>query len=144
MNLPLPLKILNCLCVVLFALFACLQANDIDPDKYYNPSSLDAALWLAFYATTALLFGVALFRSFPRWLLIVAALACLLELGRTGWGLWENIFGEQDFTMLGTSMSGDDPRVELTREFFGALIALSGVGLLWWELRKYSRAATQS
>ena len=144
MNLPLPLKILNCLCVVIFALFAWLQGNDIDPDKYYNPSSLDAALWLAFYALTALLFGIALFRSFPRWLLIVAALACLLELGRTGWGLWENLFGEHDFTMLGTSMSGDDPRVELTREFFGALIALSGVGVLWWELRKYSRATTLS
>jgi hypothetical protein len=41
-------------------------------------------------------------------------------------------------------MSGDDPRVELTREFFGALIALSGVGVLWWELRKYSRAAALS
>jgi hypothetical protein len=35
-------------------------------------------------------------------------------------------------------MSAEDPRVELTREFFGAVIALLGVGIL---LRRERRRA---
>lgn len=144
MNLPIPLKILNVVCVLLFALAAFAQANDIDPEVYYHASSLDAALWLAFYALIAVLFGWALFKPFPKWLLVIAAIACVIEMLRSGPGLWENLFGDQDFTMMGHSMSGNDPRVELSREFFGALIALIGVGVLWWELRRYSRKAAQN
>ena len=64
--------------------------------------------------------------------------------GRTVPGLWENLFGERPFTMTQTSMSSSDPRVELTREFFGALIALGALAFLWWEQRRWSapRAAS--
>jgi len=142
MKAPLHLKILNVAGFLLFALAAWLQRNDIDPEVYYHPSSLDAALWLLFYALIAGLFLVILFKPFPRWLLLVAGLACLIELGRTAPGLWENLFGERSFTMMQQSMSGDDPRVELSREFFGALLALAAVGLLWWERgRFYDRKA---
>jgi len=46
-------------------------------------------------------------------------------------GLWDNLFGDQPATMAKESMSAADPRVELTREFFGALIALLGVLYQW-------------
>ena len=35
-------------------------------------------------------------------------------------------------------MSGTDPRVELTREFFGAVIALVGITFQWWQNKKLS------
>jgi hypothetical protein len=37
------------------------------------------------------------------------------------------------------SMSAADPRVELTREFFGALIALAGVGFLAWREKSFNK-----
>jgi len=142
MNLPLPFCIFNGLAVLLFAAFAFFQYNDIDPAVYHQASSVDAALWLGFYALVSLLFALSLFhKASPRWMLLVGALACLVEMGRTGWGLWANIFGKEEFTMMQVSMSATDPRVELSREFFGALIALAGVILLWWQGRKYGSAA---
>jgi glucan phosphoethanolaminetransferase (alkaline phosphatase superfamily) len=139
MNLPLPLRVLNTLGILLFAAASWLQANDIDPQVYYHASSLDAALWLLFYALIAILFGVALCKPIPVWILLAAALACLVELLRTGPGLWTNLFGGQSFTMVQKSMSAADPRVELTREFFGALLALAAGGVLWWERVKFAR-----
>ena len=144
MNLPFSLKTLNVLACLLFTVFSCVQYNDIDPDTYYHPSSLDAALWLGFYALIAVLFVGILFVRVPNGIFLLTALACLIELGRTAPGLWENLFGEKDFTMMATSMSGSDPRVELSREFFGALIALAAVGLLWWERSKFARPPASS
>ena len=154
MNLPLPFRIFNGLAVALFAAFAFFQCNDIpqDGDKtgdhhstYFEPSVLDAALWVGFYAFVAVLFALSLSgRIIPRWVLLAGALACFVQMGRTDWGLWDNLFGEKEFTMMGTSMSSADPRVELSREFFGALLALAAVTLLWWERRKFAATAASS
>ena len=151
MNLPLPFRIFNGIAVLLFAAFAFFQCNDIpqdgdktgnQPSPYFEPSVLDAALWAGFYAFVAVLFALALSgRIIPRWVLLAGALACFVQMVRTEWGLWDNLFGEKEFTMMGTSMDSADPRVELSREFFGALIALGGVILLWWQGRKYGSAA---
>lgn len=115
----------------MFFAFAWLQANDLDPAIYDKPSALDAALWLAFYAVVGVLFVLSLFRRVPMWVLLLAAIACVAEMAATGPGLYENVFGAKDFTMTQASMSADDPRVELSREFFGAMIALAGVVILW-------------
>ncbi len=132
-----PLLILvNSALAILFGLFAWLQRNDIDPVIYYHPSVIDATLWFLFYLLIAVLFAVILFRPLPRWILILAALACLVEMVRTGPGLYDNLFGGESFTMTQTSMSAEEPRVELSREFFGAVIALAGVGLLAWQNRR--------
>ena len=120
----------------MFFAFAWLQKNDLDPAIYDNPSALDAALWLAFYAVVGALFVLSLFRRVPIWLLLLVAIACLVEMATTGPGLYENVFGDKDFTMTQASMSAEDPRVELTREFFGALIALAGVAILWRREKK--------
>lgn len=126
-----PITVVHIVLALLFGLFAWYQRNDIDPEIYYKPSGLDATLWFVFYALIAVLFVVALFRAIPRWLLAVAIVACVAEMVTTGPGLYQNVFGKEDFTMTQVSMSAEDPRVELSREFFGALIALAGVALLF-------------
>jgi len=136
MRVKTPLLVLNFILAAIFGLFAWMQRNDIDPAIYDHPSVIDAALWLAFYLLIAILFVVVGFRTIPRWLLVIAALACFVEFVRTGPGLYENVFGEKEFTMTQMSMSAEDPRVELSREFFGAVIALAGVGLIAWENRR--------
>ena len=123
--------VVHALLAAMFFLFAWLQQNDLDPAIYDKPSALDAALWLAFYAVIGALFVASLFRRIPVWMLLLAAVACIAEMAATGPGLYENVFGGKDFTMTQASMSSEDPRVELTREFFGALIALAGVAILW-------------
>jgi hypothetical protein len=131
-----PIIALNLVLALLFTVFAWYQRNDIDPAIYYHPSVIDAALWFLFYLLIAVLLVVILYRPLPRWLLVVAVLACLIEMGRTGPGLYDNLFGGDSFNMTQVSMSAADPRVELSREFFGALIALAGTGLLIFQNRK--------
>lgn len=128
--------VLHLALAAMFALFAWLQRNDLDPAIYDRPSVVDAALWFAFYLLIAALFVWSLLRRVPQWLLAIAAIACLLELATTAPGLWENLFGGRDFTLTQASMSADDPRVELSREFGGALIALAGVAVLWRRERR--------
>ena len=117
---------------LLFGVFAWFQRNDIDPEVYYKPSGLDSTLWFLFYALIAVLFVVAIFKRIPSWLLVIAGVFCFIEMAITGPGLFENLFGEKDFSMTQVSMSAEDPRVELSREFFGALIGLAGVAFLWF------------
>lgn len=124
--------------VVLFGIFSCLQLNDLDPSIYYHPSHLDAILWFLFYLLVAVLFALGTFRTVPPWLLVVAAVFCLAEMIRTAPGLYENTFGEKEFNMTQLNMSSDDPRVELSREFFGALIAMAGIAVLYFQQRRLS------
>jgi hypothetical protein len=130
MNRSLLRKALYVIAILLFSTFAWVQYNDIDPEIYDRPSVIDAATWLIFYAFMATLFAVALFRTVPKWLLMVAIVSCLVQLGRTAPGMWENLTGDAPFTLTQASMSSQDPRVELSREFLGALIALLAVGAL--------------
>ena len=132
-------RFVNTVGLLLFSVFAWFQRNDIDPEIYYHPSQIDALLWLLFYALVAIACLVAFFRPAPLWLLAVCAIGALVFMGMSGPGLWENFFGDKDFTMTQTSMSAEDPRVELSREFFGALIALLAVVLLWRQRRERSR-----
>ncbi|MGB1888808.1 MAG: transmembrane 220 family protein, partial [Akkermansiaceae bacterium] len=112
---------INLILAGLFFVFAWFQRNDIDPEIYSSPSfgnpTLDSALWFLFYAVIGLVFLLLITKRIPVWYFIIAIIACLTEMYLSGPGLWENIFGEQSFTMTGESMSGTDPRVELTREF---------------------------
>jgi len=127
---------LNVILALLFGVFAWFQRNDIDPAVYYKPSGLDATLWFLFYTLIAALFVVAIFKRIPKWLLIISILFCLIEMAVTGPGLVENLFGDEEFNLTQVSMSAEDPRVELSREFFGALIALAGVFFLWIQQKR--------
>ncbi len=124
---------------IMFAVFSSLQFNDTNPEIYDRPSVLDAWSWAFFYGFIAVLCLASIFRSVPRVLLGVAAAFCLFEMATTVPGLHENLFEAEKFTMAGTSMTAARPEVELTREFFGALIALVGVSFLWWQASKAER-----
>ncbi len=117
------LAILHTFAALLFVVFAWFQRNDIDPTVYFRPSSIDATLWFLFYSLIAFLLVFVCFRRIPRWLLVLSLCACLAEMIITGPGLFENLFGTKEFTVTQVSMSAEDPRVELTREFLGAVIA---------------------
>ncbi len=134
------MKFLNYALALIFVIFAWFQRNDIDPEIYTNPSSLDAALWFLFYLIIGITFIVVSFRKLPAWYFILAVVACLIEMATCGPGIWANLFGEEKFNMTQTSMSAEDPRVELSREFFGALIALSAVIFQLWQSRRKSSA----
>lgn len=132
------MKILNYFLAALFLVFAWFQRNDIDPEIYHNASSLDSALWLLFYLVIGVVFVLLNFKRISMWYFIVALIACIIEMGLSGPGLWNNLTGKDTFTMTQTSMSAEDPRVELTREFFGALIALLAVGFQFWQNKRRS------
>lgn len=130
------MKIANFSLAALFFLFAYFQRNDLDPSIYDKPSNLDTTLWLLFYAIIGTVFILLNFKRIPKWYFLLAALACVIEMAVSGPGLYQNIFGDDTFTMTGTSMSAADPRVELTREFFGALIGLAAVAFQWWQTKR--------
>ena len=139
-DMKVSLKVFNLIAAAVFAVFSLLQWNDLDPAIYAAPSVLDAVVWAAFYALVAALFLLVLIRPLPRWILLLATICCLIQLGRTAPGVWENLSGDQPFTITQAGMTGDDPRVELSREFFGALIALLGVGIVALENRRGVRS----
>ena len=138
------MKIANYLLAALFAVFAWFQRNDIDPTIYSHPSfnnpTLDSALWFIFYLIIAVGFVVICFRKLPKWYFVVAIIACFFEMAMSGPGLWENLFGDKPATMAQHSMSAEDPRVELSREFFGALIALTAVFFQLWQNRRIKKS----
>lgn len=120
---------------LMFGVFAYVQINDLDPDVYHQPSAVDAWSWVIFYALLAVLALFSLARPVsPIWL-VLAALFCVVEMVRTGPGLYQNLFHAESFTMTGASMSPERSEVELSREFFGAVIGLAGLSFLWWQRR---------
>jgi len=139
MKLPLSMRIVNIVGCLMFAVFAWVQHNDHDPGVYHEASGFDAWMWLMFHASIAVLLGLGLFRPISVWLLVLVGAACCLELARTAPGMWENVFGGREFVLTQAGMSAADPRVELSREFLGALIASSVVGILCWERRFFGK-----
>ena len=137
------MKTIFLILAALFGAFAAFQWNDIDPEVYTNPSRADALYWLLFYALIAIGFVILYFRKLPRAYFIAAGLCCLIALGMSVSGVIENLTGDRPFTMGQESMSAEDPRVELSREFFGALIALAAV-YFQFKKNKLSQAPSQS
>lgn len=130
------MRFLNIFLAALFFLFAWFQRNDLDPEIYYHPSTLDTLLWLLFYLIIGTVFLLCNHRKVHRLYFTFAITACLIAMAFSGPGLWENLFGNREFSMTAQTMSGKDPRVELTREFFGALLALAAVLFQLWQNRK--------
>ena len=124
---------------VLFAVFAFFQLNDTNPEIYHRPSVIDAWSWVAFYGLISVLCLVSIFRPIPLTLLVIAALFCVYEMATTAPGVYRNLFETESFTMTGASMAPSRSEVELSREFFGALIGLLGIAFLWWQAKKARR-----
>jgi hypothetical protein len=126
------ITIANVAGLALFTFFAWLQREDDNPDVYVNPSAVDTWTWIIFYGLVAVLFGLALLRRFPWPLYALAGSLCLYEFVMTGPGLISNLTSGH-FNMTKEGMSPAHGEVELTREFFGAVIALAACSFLWWQ-----------
>lgn len=133
MKLP---TIIHCLLGVLFAAFAAFQVNDVDPDVYHEASRVDSISWLIFYGFVALLmFWRATGRRVVFPILLLGALFCIYEMVMTGPGLYDNLFKQEDFTITGAQMAPERSHIELSREFFGAVIALAGLVFIFFQQR---------
>lgn len=128
-------QIINWLGLLLFGYFASLQINDANPLVYYHASNLDAYLWLAFYVVLAVVFLLAVVGRIRQWMPVAVAVFCVIQLAMTAPGFIENLSSGGDFTLMGSQMSPEKPRVELSREFLGALIGLVGMVLVWLQTR---------
>ena len=127
--------VINIILTLIFVLFAWVQREDDNPDVYVNPSTFDVVVWVTFYAAIALGFALACFSIRPRLFYILTLIFGLVLLVMTGPGLIDNLFGDKQFEMMKNSMNPENPRVELTREFFGALIAMGAIIFLWLQPR---------
>lgn len=129
----------NAIGMCLFALFGYFQVNDnSDATIYENPSSIDVILWAVFYTYIAFLHGVGIFKPVPILLLVLAVLACLLQLSFTAPGMWMNLTSGH-FTLAGEGMQASVPEVERSREFLGACIALTGVVVVASQRRRWNK-----
>ena len=133
------LKGLTAVLGLVFALFAGFQINDANPEVYHRPSAIDAWSWVTFYGLVALCCLVSIFLRVPRVLLGLAAAFCVFEMVRTAPGLYDNLFQADTFTMAGASMAPSRSEIELSREFFGALIGLAAVAFIWWQATRARR-----
>ncbi len=130
----------NVILAMLFGVFAAFQFNDTNPEIYHRPSVIDAWSWVIFYALIAGLFILSIFRRVPMAVLVLAVAFCVYEMVTTAPGLYENLTNKEDFIMTGAAMAPTRSHVELSREFFGAVIALLGIGIIWWQ-RKAKRVS---
>ena len=121
---------LNAIGLVIFAWFSWLQH-----DIYVDPSLADVWAWIVFYGLVAVGFFLALLKKFPWPLYALIALYGIYELITTGPGFFANLQSGH-FTMTKSGMSPNHAEVELTREFFGAIIALAATGFLAWQRRR--------
>ena len=128
-------RILNILGVITFAIFAWLQVNDNNPDIYVEPSILDVWSWILFYGLVSAGFLAACFQKFPKWLYGVSILLAIYFIAVSAPGLIDNLRGGS-IEMAQGAMNPENPQVETTREFLGALIALLATFFLYWQSRK--------
>lgn len=103
--------------------FSALQWND--PDPY---------LWIAFYLLCAAVPLLALLRKPLKIMVTLAAIACLLEMGRTVAGAY-NYYLHMAEEPLMQSMNPNKPYIEEAREFLGSLIAMALVFFSQWLAR---------
>ena len=126
--------------MIIFAIFAWLQHEDDNPEIYFDPSIADAWSWIIFYGLVSASFLLACFNKFPKWLYFLAAIMAIYFMAFSVHGLMENL-SNGEFNMSKNAMNPKQPYVEITREFFGALIALSAIGYLYWHSRKNHAAS---
>ncbi len=103
--------------------FSAVQWNDPDP-----------LLWIAFYLLCAAVPLLALLNKPTKIIVIVAVIACFMEMGRTVVGAY-NYYLHMAEEPLMQSMNPEKPYIEEAREFLGSLIALALVLVSQWLAR---------
>ena len=118
------MKIANIILACLFALFALVQINDVDPLR-----------WIIIYGSIAVLYAFAAFGHFRRYAILGFGAILLIEFIRLmpEFINWINMGSP---TITG-KMKAESPHVEYTREFLGLLICLLGIGFLYYQSVKH-------
>lgn len=121
------MKITNLVLAALFAVFALVQLNDVDP-----------FLWVTYYGLIALICGLAAWGRRYTWLLAGVALFGLIHLGLI---LPEFInWVSMGMPSITEKMKAEAPHIEYAREFLGLLLGLAVVA---WQWKKKSSSGKQ-
>ena len=105
------MRLVNIVLALLFVLFAAFQYNDPDP-----------WLWMVIYAFIAIIAGLAAINFYPKWLIRLGVVGCLIGLGYLlpDFIDWLTTGAES----ITETMKTEKPHIELTREFLGLFICL--------------------
>ena len=136
------MRIINILGVITFLIFAWLQLDDDNPEIYTEPSMLDVWSWVIFYGMIALAYLAACFRKYPKWLYVASIIFAIYFIAVSAPGLIDNLTSGS-FEMTKGAMNPENPQVETTREFLGALIALLATLFLFWQSCKCVKTERQ-
>ena len=113
-------KTIHTLFFLILLSFAYLQLNDPDP-----------IIWTAFYLVCALVPLSEIFNKHNRYLFLVAALLCVIDLGIYMHGAYTYYLHSNEEALM-QSMSPTKPYIEEAREFLGSLIALVLISVSYW------------
>ena len=108
-------KIKNLILILLFAIFALLQLND-----------LDGELWFSIYLIVSLLCLYNTFKAIPKSILILSIIA-LMTYSAFHFSLFIDYLNTENKEEIFVEMVYDKPYLEGTREFIGLLLAAFGI-----------------
>ncbi|MDB9994933.1 transmembrane 220 family protein [Flavobacteriaceae bacterium] len=108
-------KIKNLILILLFAIFALLQLND-----------LDGELWFSIYLIVSLLCLYNTFKAIPKSILILSIIA-LMTYSAFHFSLFIDYLNTENKEEIFGEMVYDKPYLEGTREFIGLLLAAFGI-----------------
>ena len=94
-------------------------------------------MWVVCYGLIAISFLAACFRKHPKILYWIGLAISAYFVVISAPSFVENLLSSE-FDMAQESMNPEKPQIEITREFFGALIGIAALGFLWWQARKIS------
>ncbi len=117
------MKISNIVLAAIFALFAIVQLNDVDPWR-----------WVMIYGIVSIIYVFAIFGYIRRWVVLGFAAICLIEFVRLmpEFINWINM----GMPTITGSMKAEEPHVEYTREFLGLLLCILAMGHLYYQAVK--------
>ena len=118
------MKILFGTLTLIFVLFAAVQYNDPDPVP-----------WILYYLAVAVLMGAAAMDKYLKWQLIVIAIVTIGGLVYFSPGVYDWAINH-NAENIAQQMKADKIYIEETREFFGLIISLAAVALVYWKGRK--------
>lgn len=117
------MKILFGALTLIFVIFAALQYNDPDP-----------LMWILYYLAVSVITGAAAIGKYLKWLVMAVAAVSVVGLvyyfpGVYDWAINHNAEN------IAQQMKADKLYIEETREFFGLIISLAAVALVYWKGR---------
>ena len=117
------MRYFNLFLCILFTLSAGLQFNDPDP-----------AFWVAIYAGMAIIAGMAAFKKYYTWLILLGMAVMAFEIFRLMPAFWTWITSGMP-SIVG-SMKAESPHIELVREFLGIILCFGVLVMYYIQSRR--------